>query len=89
MWFFLFHRKTVSCQENHVLFVLNLCGFFYSTERLLAAKNPLSLTDRPHQLFADAPPPPKQPPAAGGQTSSMAPPPPPPMAGLSTGQPSG
>ena len=60
-----------------------------AAERLLAAKNPLSLTDRPHQLFADAPPPPKQPPAAGGQTSSMAPPPPPPMAGLSTGQPSG
>ena len=25
-------------------------------ERLLAAQNPLTQTDRPHQLFADAPP---------------------------------
>ena len=26
------------------------------SERLLAAQNPLTQTDRPHQLFADAPP---------------------------------
>ncbi|XP_052081415.1 splicing factor 3B subunit 4-like isoform X10 [Mytilus californianus] len=57
-----------------------------AAERLLAAKNPLSLTDRPHQLFADAPPPPQQPPGPG-PPSSMAPPPPPPMGGLmSSGQ---
>ena len=39
-----------------------------AAERLLAAQNPLSQADRPHQLFADAPaanaPPP--PPAVGG-----------------------
>uniref|UniRef100_A0A8C7PRU8 Splicing factor 3B subunit 4 n=1 Tax=Oncorhynchus mykiss TaxID=8022 RepID=A0A8C7PRU8_ONCMY len=29
-----------------------------AAERLLAAQNPLSQADRPHQLFADAPPPP-------------------------------
>lgn len=29
---------------------------FSQTERLLAAQNPLSLGDRPHQMFADAPP---------------------------------
>lgn len=52
-----------------------------AAERLLAAKNPLSLTDRPHQLFADAPPPPQQPPTPG-PPSSMAPPPPPPMGGM-------
>lgn len=52
----------------------------------MAAKNPLSLTDRPHQLFADAPPPPQQPPGPG-PSSSMAPPPPPPMGGMmSSGQ---
>ena len=27
-----------------------------AAERLLAAQNPLSQADRPHQLFADAPP---------------------------------
>ena len=42
---------------------------------MMAAKNPLSLTDRPHQLFADAPPP-NQPPAPA--PSVAAPPPPPP-----------
>ena len=46
------------------------------TERMMAAKNPLSLTDRPHQLFADAPPP-AQPPAPAPPTA--APPPPPPV----------
>jgi len=42
-------------------------------ERLLAAQNPLSHADRPHQLFADAPP-------TGGMpvpVPMMAPPPPP------------
>nr|KAG5688883.1 hypothetical protein BaRGS_016451 [Batillaria attramentaria] len=48
-----------------------------AAERLLAAQNPLSLTDRPHQLFADAPPPPAQPPGPPNQ-SAMVPPPPPP-----------
>jgi splicing factor 3B subunit 4 len=42
-----------------------------AAERLLAAQNPLTQTDRPNQLFADAPPP-SQPPA-------MPPPPPPPV----------
>lgn len=46
-----------------------------AAERMMAAKNPLSLTDRPHQLFADAPPP-QQPPAPAG---SVVPPPPPPL----------
>ncbi|XP_037565560.1 splicing factor 3B subunit 4-like isoform X1 [Dermacentor silvarum] len=40
-----------------------------AAERLLAAQNPLAHSDRPHQLFADAPP-------VGGL------PPPPPVAGL-------
>ncbi len=44
-------------------------------ERLLAAQNPLSQADRPHQLFADAPPPPAAPQAP---VSAVAPPPPPP-----------
>lgn len=48
---------------------------FIVSERMMAAKNPLSLTDRPHQLFADAPPP-QQPPAPSG---GVAPPPPPPV----------
>ncbi|XP_050505955.1 splicing factor 3B subunit 4 [Diabrotica virgifera virgifera] len=41
-----------------------------AAERLLAAQNPLSQADRPHQLFADAPP-------IGLMPMSMAPPPPP------------
>lgn len=40
-----------------------------AAERLLAAQNPLSQADRPHQLFADAPPPPHPP-------TSLPPPPP-------------
>ncbi|XP_025081744.1 splicing factor 3B subunit 4-like [Pomacea canaliculata] len=56
-----------------------------AAERLLAAQNPLSLTDRPHQLFADAPPPPMQPPGPPSQ-SVLVPPPPPPM---SMGMPGG
>jgi len=53
-----------------------------AAERLLAAQNPLSQTDRPHQLFADAPPMP--PPMATNMMSNMMamppgmPPPPPP-----------
>lgn len=43
------------------------------SERLLAAQNPLSQADRPHQLFADAPPPPQ---------SMMPPMPPPPPMGM-------
>ncbi|GAB6019408.1 Splicing factor 3B subunit 4 [Chamberlinius hualienensis] len=42
-----------------------------AAERLLAAQNPLSQADRPHQLFADAPPP--------AQMMMQAMPPPPPM----------
>lgn len=48
---------------------------------MMAAKNPLSLTDRPHQLFADAPPP-QQPPAPSG---GVAPPPPPPVQQMGQG----
>ncbi|KAK6965146.1 splicing factor 3B subunit 4 [Biomphalaria glabrata] len=59
------------------------CGS--AAERLLAAQNPLSLTGRPHQLFADAPPPPSQPPLAPG-VPGLVPPPPPPM-GLTPGMP--
>lgn len=44
-----------------------------AAERLLAAQNPLSQADRPHQLFADAPPMGLMPPGM------MAPPPPPVM----------
>ncbi|XP_060078072.1 splicing factor 3B subunit 4-like [Ylistrum balloti] len=54
-------------------------------ERLLAQQNPLSLTDRPHQLFADAPPPPQQPPAPAPPSSIAPPPPPPSPMGLNTG----
>eukprot|EP00106_Octopus_bimaculoides_P023167 XP_014790609.1 PREDICTED: splicing factor 3B subunit 4-like [Octopus bimaculoides] len=53
--------------------------FLFISERLLAAQNPLSLTDRPHQLFADAPPPPQQPPAPVPPSSFAPPPPPPPV----------
>lgn len=35
-----------------------------AAERLLAAQNPLSQADRPHQLFADAPPIANMPPTA-------------------------
>uniref|UniRef100_T1J4C6 Splicing factor 3B subunit 4 n=1 Tax=Strigamia maritima TaxID=126957 RepID=T1J4C6_STRMM len=45
-----------------------------AAERLLAAQNPLSQADRPHQLFADAPPPPQAlPPAPPPPPSSMPP----------------
>ncbi|XP_060534362.1 splicing factor 3B subunit 4 [Cylas formicarius] len=43
-----------------------------AAERLLAAQNPLSQADRPHQLFADAPPMGMMPPGM-----ALAPPPPP------------
>ncbi|XP_033107666.1 splicing factor 3B subunit 4-like [Anneissia japonica] len=46
-----------------------------AAERLLAAQNPLSQADRPHQLFSDAPPTP----GGGNRPSSMMPPPPPDM----------
>lgn len=46
-----------------------------AAERLLAAQNPLSQADRPHQLFADAPPMGMMPPPPPGMP--MAPPPPP------------
>ena len=48
-----------------------------AAERLLAAQNPLAQTDRPHQLFADAPPIPPQM-SNMGMTHSIPPPPPPP-----------
>lgn len=47
-----------------------------AAERLLAAQNPLSTSDRPHQLFADAPVPMMMPPMGHGQMSQMPPPPP-------------
>jgi len=53
-----------------------------AAERLLAAQNPLAQTDRPHQLFADAPPMPPPMPSMGnmmgGMPPGMPPPPPPP-----------
>lgn len=49
----------------------------------MAKQNPLSLTDRPHQLFADAPPPPQQPPTPMAPSSLAPPPPPPSMGGMS------
>ena len=56
-----------------------------AAERLLAAQNPLSQADRPHQLFADAPPTPMPsinpvppPPGMMGGGSYMPPPVPPP-----------
>lgn len=57
-----------------------------AAERLLAAQNPLAQTDRPHQLFADAPP---MPPQIGniGMVSGLPPPPPPPLQGLSMAMP--
>ncbi|XP_068109297.1 splicing factor 3B subunit 4 [Hyperolius riggenbachi] len=43
-----------------------------AAERLLAAQNPLSQADRPHQLFADAPPPPTVPAVITSLTSAVA-----------------
>lgn len=43
-----------------------------AAERLLAAQNPLTQSQMPHQIFADAPPP--------SMAQVMPPPPPPPMA---------
>ncbi len=51
-----------------------------AAERLLAAQNPLSQADRPHQLFADAPPVPVMPPVP-----PHAAPPPPGMPGMPPG----
>lgn len=53
------------------------CGS--AAERLLAAQNPLSLTGRPHQMFADAPPPPILPSAPQSGPGTLVPPPPPPL----------
>ncbi|XP_078617254.1 splicing factor 3B subunit 4-like [Branchiostoma floridae x Branchiostoma japonicum] len=62
-----------------------------AAERLLAAQNPLSQADRPHQLFADAPPTPQSnppmssAPPQGGPPPGMPPPgmpPPPPPSGV-------
>ncbi len=57
-----------------------------AAERLLAAQNPLAQTDRPHQLFADAPPIPPQM-SNMGMTPGMPPPPPPPLQGLTMAMP--
>ncbi|XP_077115121.1 splicing factor 3B subunit 4 [Ranitomeya variabilis] len=43
-----------------------------AAERLLAAQNPLSQADRPHQLFADAPPPPSVPAVITSLTNAVA-----------------
>ncbi|KAM4665061.1 splicing factor 3B subunit 4 [Discoglossus pictus] len=43
-----------------------------AAERLLAAQNPLSQADRPHQLFADAPPAPSVPAVITSLTSAVA-----------------
>ncbi|KAI5710888.1 hypothetical protein M8J76_002822 [Diaphorina citri] len=48
-----------------------------AAERLLAAQNPLSQADRPHQLFADAPPPAPLPPPPPPINIMGLPPPPP------------
>lgn len=48
-----------------------------AAERLLAAQNPLSQADRPHQMFADAPPPAAPLPPPPPPSMSMMPPPPP------------
>ncbi|XP_065340167.1 splicing factor 3B subunit 4 [Cloeon dipterum] len=61
-----------------------------AAERLLAAQNPLSQADRPHQLFADAPPPsvppipivPPPPPMGHGGITMVPPPPPAPPSNL-------
>ena len=58
-----------------------------AAERLLAAQNPLSQADRPHQLFADAPPIPSMgnpaiPPPPGAVMPGMGPPPVPPPGGM-------
>jgi len=68
-----------------------------AAERLLAAQNPLSQADRPHQLFADAPPvaphmtglppmgappPPMPPPPPGAHGGPPRPPMPPPPGGM-------
>merc|ERR1719323_2376153 len=61
-----------------------------AAERLLAAQNPLSQADRPHQLFADAPP--VAPhmtglPPMGAPPPPMPPPPPPPSGRVGGWQP--
>lgn len=53
-----------------------------AAERLLAAQNPLSQTDRPHQLFADAPPIPALGMPGQAMVPGLPPPPPPPPIAL-------
>ncbi|XP_062342746.1 splicing factor 3B subunit 4 isoform X2 [Osmerus eperlanus] len=65
-----------------------------AAERLLAAQNPLSQADRPHQLFADAPPPPSAPTPVlttlgTGMSMSGAFPPVPPPGSIPPGMPPG
>ena len=60
-------------------------NIYSAAERLLAAQNPLSQADRPHQLFADAPPIPLSssgPGAIGGMPHGLPPPPPPGQPGM-------
>ncbi|OQR72478.1 hypothetical protein BIW11_03770, partial [Tropilaelaps mercedesae] len=58
-----------------------------AAERLLAAQNPLSIGDRPHQLFADAPPVDSDTSAAPGAGAGPPPPPPPPISAPGMGIP--
>lgn len=53
-----------------------------AAERLLAAQNPLAQTDRPHQLFADAPPIPVHAMPGQAMVPGLPPPPPPPPIAL-------
>ena len=54
--FVLFLSLFVCCLLLHTTFFLPYSPLLWHTERLLAAQNPLSQADRPHQIFADAPP---------------------------------
>ena len=53
--FVLFLSLFLCCLLLHTTFLPYL-PLLWHTERLLAAQNPLSQADRPHQIFADAPP---------------------------------
>lgn len=77
---FLLMAQNFSCCSSQIIIYnepIPKRPLFYCmiVERLLAAQNPLSHADRPHQLFADAPPM-----GPGGIPLSvpMMPPPPPP-----------
>lgn len=60
-----------------------------AAERLLAAQNPLSHSDRPHQLFADAPVPTMIPMSHHMMPQFVPPPPPNPMGNPGPGHPMG